>query len=195
MNNNLEKLILDGIVCPITADKNITLSDIIKMPLQVESRTSKLILSSMLVDWDWLFDTVGHIPMTVLIDGTSSFPIHVSKTSWLKGIAHQKNSNCHIIAPVSAPYSKMHTKLAIVMNSSFVRIMITSANLVQGDWEERSNVAYIQDFPSITQKAKPPSDFGSNLGQLLQSMGLPSGLNFTLINSYDYSKSLVRVNV
>lgn len=174
-----------GTVLPILANKNITLRDI----LSVGTTKHTLILSAMLVDWDWLFESVGSIPMTVFVDGACGLPISLPKNKWLMGLRHPKNPECRIFAPPGAPYSKMHAKLAIVLMESFIRIMITSANLVQGDWEERSNIAYIQDFPASDSPCG--GDFGISLCQILKSMGLSAELLDRIQNNYNYGKALV----
>ncbi|KAM0684444.1 hypothetical protein MDAP_000213 [Mitosporidium daphniae] len=173
-----------GTVLPILANKNITLRDI----LSVGTTKHTLILSAMLVDWDWLFESVGSIPMTVFVDGACGLPISLPKNKWLMGLRHPKNPECRIFAPPAAPYSKMHAKLAIVLMESFIRIMITSANLVQGDWEERSNIAYIQDFPASDSPCG--GDFGISLCQILKSMGLSAELLDRIQNNYNYGKAL-----
>ena len=178
-----------GVVLPITAHGEGTrLGEI----LNVGNAAHTLILSAMLVEWDWLFASIGSIPMLVFVDGASGLPASVPKSQWKKGIRHPQNPACQIFAPPAAPYSKMHAKLAMVITESFMRLMITSANLVQGDWEERPNVSYVQDFPD-SEDPSDGGDFCLSLCHILRSLGLVEGLLHQIRTKYNYEKALVRM--
>src|SRR5207245_47493 len=60
------------------------------------------------------------------------------------------NTNIVLVHP---PMSSMghgcfHAKLMILIYDGWIRVVISSANLISHDWEISENVVFIQDFPS-----------------------------------------------
>ncbi|KAI8613269.1 hypothetical protein BC830DRAFT_488576 [Chytriomyces sp. MP71] len=55
--------------------------------------------------------------------------------------------NIHLVFPkVGATYSTMHVKLYVLYYDSCVRVVISSANLVDYDWNALENIVFCQDF-------------------------------------------------
>ncbi|KAJ3021141.1 hypothetical protein HKX48_009165 [Thoreauomyces humboldtii] len=68
----------------------------------------------------------------------------------------------------------MHVKLMLLFYRGFLRVVVTSANLVRYDWHQLENVLWVQDFPCDLDRvdAPPASRFGREVDGLLKDMGL-----------------------
>ncbi|KAJ3205448.1 hypothetical protein HDU82_005192 [Entophlyctis luteolus] len=74
-----------------------------------------------------------------------------------------KRDNYTLVFPrlLSKAYSTMHIKLCILFYDSYLRVVISSANLVKYDWDTLENVVWMQDFPRITSKRSLASNDGT----------------------------------
>lgn len=125
-----------------------------------------VVLSNYMLDFDWLLkpteagrvlrpSTVGS--MIVLSGLSDNRPIAASLRNhgWptvthggLNLPAERSTGQVCIISPrLPVPYGTHHTKAAICVGSTFVRVAIFTANFVHGDWRRKNQGVYIQDFP------------------------------------------------
>ncbi|GAA5918771.1 hypothetical protein JCM6882_006806 [Rhodosporidiobolus microsporus] len=96
----------------------------------------------------------------------------------------------------------MHTKLMIYYHSTFVRIVIPTANAVPYDWDTMDNAFFVQDFPlrhpppdaaSEADERSPftnptHTDFSKRFFQVAYNLGVPK--KFLLVSRlYDFSAS------
>ncbi|KAI9220949.1 tyrosyl-DNA phosphodiesterase-domain-containing protein [Blastocladiella britannica] len=103
------------------------------------------ILSSFVWQEEWLFP---HFPPGIRMCFISNPKSPVQLLPEMVG--HVSN-----VCPVmpQQQFGCMHVKLAILVYRTFVRVVISSANLILQDWEMLVNVAHVHDFP----KADPTS--------------------------------------
>jgi len=76
-------------------------------------------------------------------ESTASMKLHLCKSSQTWGLHH--------------------SKLIILYYEEGVRIVISSANFIQGCLENKTNALWIQDFPRKTSRSKPQSEFEESL--------------------------------
>ncbi|OQR99715.1 tyrosyl-DNA phosphodiesterase [Thraustotheca clavata] len=59
-----------------------------------------------------------------------------------------KRTNITVIAPpLPIPYGTHHTKMTVLFYSQFVRVAIFTANFLAGDWNDKTQGIWYQDFP------------------------------------------------
>jgi hypothetical protein len=84
-----------------------------------------------------------------------------------------------------------HAKFMILWFQDFVRIVISSANLVHYDWEDLENNIFVQDFP-LKKKSSDVSttepDFKVYFCSFLADMGIPASV-IQALGAYDFSKA------
>ena len=91
-----------------------------------------------------------------------------------------------------------HAKLMILIYGGWMRVVISSANLISHDWEISENVVFIQDFPKYNNCYSFKKDdnnnnlhlFAKELKDYLLAMGLKSHI-IDKLPQYDFSKAKV----
>ena len=76
--------------------------------------------------------------------------------------------------------------------TSFVRVVISSANLMAYDYEQVQNIVYVQDFPNrlVTPSCSPKGDhFRFELIRHLKAMKVPTSIYENLLDKVDFSKA------
>ncbi|KAJ3119458.1 hypothetical protein HK100_000306 [Physocladia obscura] len=92
--------------------------------------------SSFQSDFEWI---ANHLPPHIKI----CFALHNPKRT-----PPRRQNNITLVYPkLTAGYSIMHVKLCVLYYDAYVRVVISSANLVDYDWESLENVVWFQDFP------------------------------------------------
>lgn len=124
-----------------------------------------------------------------------------------------KNWTLHA-PPLPIQFGTHHSKFFILGNKDYVRIAIHTANLIQVDWENKTQGLWKQDFPRKTRARDPEnnpsekfdrcsSEFEDDLVLYLQALKwptkeklLPQGQRRTLnpyyLRQYDFSSASVR---
>ncbi|KAF8940875.1 hypothetical protein BGZ47_007578 [Haplosporangium gracile] len=78
------------------------------------------------------------------------------------------------VHPPLGEFGSFHAKLMVLFYPTFVRIVISSANLVSHDWEQLVNTVYVQDFEMLSSDSPEQlGEFGSTLLAFLTAMELP----------------------
>ncbi|KAJ3329638.1 hypothetical protein HDU76_007505 [Blyttiomyces sp. JEL0837] len=83
----------------------------------------------------------------------------------------------------------MNINLVILWFPTFIRVVVSSAELVEADWKLHEHMVFLQDFPMLatTTNIECPSDsFGRDLVELLTMLDCPSQVKRAVYN-YDYS--------
>jgi hypothetical protein len=85
----------------------------------------------------------------------------------------------------------MHIKLCLLEFETFLRVVISSANLTEYDWESIGQCIWYQDFPLCLDKSKAgtATTFGRDLNDVL------THLNFypNMLQHYDFSAAQVQL--
>ncbi|ORY33294.1 phospholipase D/nuclease, partial [Rhizoclosmatium globosum] len=161
----------------------------------------KAFLSAFQFDLNWIASTLPpNIPVCLAFHSPSSTPPRIQK-------------NICIVFPKlnSTTYATMHIKLCVLYFDGFVRVVVSSANLVQYDWEELENIVWYQDFPRkedgkrldgiASETPNNPSDedelslgdaFKSDLKQLLLDMESQSWV-YNDLDAFDFSSCRARL--
>jgi tyrosyl-DNA phosphodiesterase-1 len=174
------------------------------------------IASNYLVDFDYLMNTVPELlscPYTVVFYGSAQ---GTSPEPW-KLACTQPDGTCtaHFVRldpteparskanplPIKIPYAVHHTKMFLIGYDTGIRVIIHTANLLQGDVHYKTQAAYIQDFPFKPDKAMEPScQFENDLVSYMGTYGYRDGYRwdgetFTsltrALRRYDFSSARV----
>jgi hypothetical protein len=87
-----------------------------------------------------------------------------------------------------------HAKLMILIYDEWIRVVISSANLISHDWEISENIVFVQDFPRYNENNTTNNDlhlFAKELKDYLLAMGLKSHI-IDKLPQYDFSKAKVK---
>ncbi|RIA95049.1 tyrosyl-DNA phosphodiesterase-domain-containing protein [Glomus cerebriforme] len=110
-----------------------------------------------------------------------------------QGIFCIPNTNILLVHP---PMSSMghgcfHAKLMILIYNEWIRVVISSANLIPHDWEISENIVFVQDFPRYKDDDTTDHNlhsFAKELKDYLLAMGLKSHI-IDKFSQYDFSKA------
>lgn len=105
----------------------------------------------------------------------------------LRQAHHQQyGKNCHAFYAWSSGSS--HSKILMLVYPTFLRIVITSCNMMDVDTEQNDNHWYIHDLPKLASpRTAAPSSFESGLLSHLESLGTPQEFLDSIRGLYDYS--------
>lgn len=129
----------------------------------------KAILSSFVWDDEWLSN---HLPDTVelcLIRPTP-FP------------------RARVFFPDIQGYGCMHVKLFLLEYSSHIRLVITSANLIEQDWCCTENIVFVQDFIITSKINRYPSFLFESIITILDDLKVEEECYSFLLQTIDSSK-------
>jgi tyrosyl-DNA phosphodiesterase 1 len=81
-----------------------------------------------------------------------------------------------------------HSKILLLVYSSFLRLVVTSCNMMDIDTVLGDNHWYIHDLPKLSSRAKSePSSFEAGLLAHLQALSTPNAFLDSIRGMYDYS--------
>jgi tyrosyl-DNA phosphodiesterase-1 len=87
-----------------------------------------------------------------------------------------------------------HTKMLVLVYPDFLRLVITSCNMMNFDTVLGDNHWYIHDMPKLSSRAKSElSSFEADLLAHLQALGTPDIFLDSIRGMYDYSKVKVHL--
>ncbi|KAJ3180017.1 hypothetical protein HDU87_002240 [Geranomyces variabilis] len=132
-----------------------------------QSALQRAVLSSFQLDYDWIGAKFPNdIKLAILCPRFSDLPPDKKQLA---------DGNTLYIFPPMGLQGCMHAKFLLLFYPSFLRVVITSANLTDYDWERLENVLWVQDF--ILHKDPPqPSRFGEDLVNVLTQMTVPDSI-------------------
>lgn len=82
----------------------------------------------------------------------------------------QEFKHCRIIIPPNnLGFGCYHPKLMLLKFNDVLRVVVSSANLLEIDWLELGQVIWFQDFPKNINNESETNDFGSMLRSFLDS--------------------------
>ncbi|GBC17287.2 phospholipase D/nuclease [Rhizophagus irregularis DAOM 181602=DAOM 197198] len=161
-------------------DNYVKIDDLIQKPF-----LKLAFLSTMIVDFPWLFTKLPNNRQIILAKDWDAN----SESQGLSGIP---NTNYLIVhAPkAESGFGCFHAKLMLLIFDKWMRVVISSGNLIPQDWELCENVVFVQDFPS-RDKSKEYNglpEFAQTINDMLVKMGLKTHI-ITRLPEYDYSKA------
>ncbi|KAF9545066.1 hypothetical protein EC957_011307 [Mortierella hygrophila] len=127
---------------------------------------TKAILTTMDLEEDWLN---AYIPHSIPQCRVKTWK---ARDDQVKG--YQTIEKALYVHPPLGAFGSFHAKLMVLFYPTFVRIVISSANLVRHDWEQLVNTLYVQDFQMLSSDSPEQlGEFGSTLLAFLTAMELP----------------------
>ena len=100
-----------------------------------------ILLSSYCTDYEWLLDQFNGISPNTEINLIEHYDKSTGHAGIQKVTAKSRAINLiHSIFPKFPNYGVMHCKLIILASNEFMRIVVSSANLMDYDYEEVQNV-------------------------------------------------------
>ncbi|KAJ3157650.1 hypothetical protein HDU89_000026 [Geranomyces variabilis] len=132
-----------------------------------QNALQRAVLSSFQLNYDWIGSKFpSDIKLAVLCPRFSDLPS--DKKQLVDG------NTLYIFPPIGSR-GCMHAKFMLLFYPGFLRVVITSANLTEYDWERLENVLWVQDFPTY---ADPPKScrFGEDLINILREMTVPESI-------------------
>ncbi|KAK9151884.1 hypothetical protein Syun_010193 [Stephania yunnanensis] len=174
---------------------SVTISDVIQGDILFA------VLSNYMVDVDWLISAcplLGRIPHVLLIHGESDNTLsHLQKSKFANWILHKP--------PLPISYGTHHSKAMFLVYARGLRVIIHTANLINVDWNNKSQGLWMQDFPWKDQKdLSRGCGFENDLIDYLSalkwpefSINLPTIGDFKInpffFKKFDYSSAAVRI--
>lgn len=104
--------------------------------------------------------------------------------------------NFTVISPkIPGPYGSFHAKIFLLLFPGRLRVVITSANLIQCDWSQIGQIIWFQDFFQSAQITQ--SEFKSTLNDFLNNI-LPASYNIKEelkidLDLFDFSTAKVKL--
>ncbi|KAH8160158.1 hypothetical protein CIB48_g8086 [Xylaria polymorpha] len=81
-----------------------------------------------------------------------------------------------------------HSKILLLVYPTFLRIVITSCNMMDGDTELGDNHWYIHDVPKLSSPStQSPAGFEADILSHIEALGTPKAFLDSIAGQYDYS--------
>ncbi|CAO2842603.1 unnamed protein product [Amaranthus hypochondriacus] len=167
----------------------------------IEGDVLVAVLSNYMVDVDWLLSAcplLRKVPHVLVVHGESDGTVEYMKrnkpSNW---ILHKP--------PLPISYGTHHSKAMLLVYSRGVRVIVHTANLINVDWNNKSQGLWMQDFPwkdqNGTNKGCP---FESDLIDYLQALKFPEfsvnfpalgrlKIDYSFFKKFDYGNAAVRL--
>ncbi|TPX59436.1 hypothetical protein PhCBS80983_g02443 [Powellomyces hirtus] len=98
-----------------------------------------------------------------------------------------------VLSGFQVDHNWLMSKLPTSTKICFLRFVVTSANLVDYDWEQQENVIWVQDFPIPEEDSHPPpSDFSKDLEEILSAMEVPANVRLAVMKA-DFSSAKAKL--
>ena len=152
-------------------------------------------LSNYLVDLAWLLSAVpsiASIPELLLIHGERYSDAHLRDAIEQHGL-HQMVLHR---APLPIPYGTHHSKACLIKFATGMRVVIHTANLIYVDCGNKTQGAWIQDFPKKRVHSKSTSPFERDLLEYFAAVQLPAAQKtklFQYIQEHDFSNARAKL--
>ncbi|KAJ2666675.1 hypothetical protein IW148_000662 [Coemansia sp. RSA 1199] len=86
----------------------------------------------------------------------------------------------------------MHTKLMLLVYTNHVRFVVSTGNLVEGEWTVVQNSVFIQDFPLDYTRVFAANEFSTSLALSLHDLSVPYSV-VARLNHVDFSRARVHI--
>jgi len=100
------------------------------------------------------------------------------------------NERLTIVHPPLLAYSSMHAKLCLILFKTFIRVVVTSANLTEEDWTLMGQCSWYQDFPKVGKENKSQvAPFERDLMDFVSKLKLSA----SFLRDYDFLSAKVHL--
>ncbi|KAJ2897155.1 hypothetical protein IWW38_001811 [Coemansia aciculifera] len=145
-------------------DQAMTLSDILQ-----PTALRKALLSTFVLDLEWL---LTHFERSTKLVVVKSYDPKLEQC----GVYQSEDRRVTLVNPEFSPkqaYPIMHSKIMLLFYDTYVRFVVSSANLYQDDWTLIQNIVFIQDLPYTPSVVSADTCFGSTLEGALRDISVP----------------------
>ncbi|PRP85407.1 hypothetical protein PROFUN_06953 [Planoprotostelium fungivorum] len=149
--------------------------------MDVENDLESILCSSFSTDYKWFLTRIpSHVAVTVI----SHWNVNKDQEG-----THVINGRLTVVHPPLLQYGNVHAKMMMLLYKKKMRLIISSANLTEGEWEGLTQCVWYQDFPKYAGKNVDISeteislDFRQQLYSFLRSVKL----NPNFLNAYDFT--------
>ncbi|KAI9499942.1 tyrosyl-DNA phosphodiesterase-domain-containing protein [Coemansia spiralis] len=158
--------------------RSFTFSDVVQ-----KATLRKALLTTFVLDMDWLLPHFGESTKLVIVK---------SPNGEQPGV--YQSSRVTIVSPIfgTLNYPVMHSKVMLFFHDTYVRLAVSSANLIPVDWTVLANNLYVHDFPYNPNGKFHEVEFGKMLAQSLCDMDVPKQVVDEL-KSVDFSTARVHI--
>ncbi|PVU95929.1 hypothetical protein BB561_001491 [Smittium simulii] len=132
-------------------------------------KPTKALLTTYMMDYEWVREKIGNEAIIVIGCHPPDIKEHTPG-------AFNLNAETVFVSPQLLPdsrYTSYHPKLMLLWFDGFVRMVISSANLIPGDWESIQNSAFVQDFPLLSKPNENDTVVKSQLIDFLNHSQFP----------------------
>lgn len=91
--------------------------------------------------------------------------------------------------PLPFAWGTHHTKMAVLLSHRGVRVIITTANYISGDWDRKAQGLWLQDFPLKSGRCPTSSDFEFALIDYVNALKGPAESIAEALQVYDFSQA------
>lgn len=158
----------------------------------ITSGLQSCFLSAYVADMDFLFEKLSVVPRVVLsLDKSQGIAGNFPKWKSLQVVLPE--------FPRFPSYGVMHSKIMLLFYDQWLRLVISSANLMDYDYELVQNIVFVQDFPKSRTgplpatsyaQASPVGPFRKELDHILRLLKLPTDF---YIDNYNFSTVEVKL--
>ncbi|KAI1296097.1 hypothetical protein EDD11_007535 [Mortierella claussenii] len=92
-------------------------------------------------------------------------------------------------------FGTFHPKLMLLFYPTFCRVVVSSANLVEHDWQQLVNTVFVQDFlllPAVVNSPEDMGEFGAALHNYLKVMTVPDKI-LSVLMAVDFSRAKIHL--
>ncbi|KAJ2771238.1 hypothetical protein IWQ56_001867 [Coemansia nantahalensis] len=141
------------------------------------------LLTTFMADSDWL---LVHIPRTVELTVVADRRASLDKAA--------ASGRLRLVRPEMATpgVQLMHTKLMVLFYAAHMRLVVTTANLLEDEWTMVHNAAFVQDFPLDPSAVFAANEFSRSLAFALHDLHVPHDI-IARLNNVDFSAAAARI--
>lgn len=164
------------------------------------------------IDMPWMWNRAPALQtfrQLVIVHGSSV----EEEQQWQQFLENEgiSDSRVRLVRPSLPSYGTMHSKMFLLFYETGCRICIHTANMVEGDWDFKTQAAYLRDFPThrqapgdlesgpkltSAQSSRHVScDFREDLGEYMSRClkGQERQVVLTALDKYDFSSAGVAI--
>lgn len=131
------------------------------------------LVSNFMIDMAWLASACPHLFFAdhlIIVHGQKDNAPFLQS---LERLGMDAEQYC-VVSPDVPPYGTYHSKAFFLLYPTGMRVIIHTANLLYSDVNNKSQTAFVQDFPFKDAESPASSDFEKQIEQYARSLGLPA---------------------
>ncbi|KAJ2809539.1 hypothetical protein H4R20_000041 [Coemansia guatemalensis] len=153
---------------------------------------TEALLTTYALDMDWLLAHFRPDTQLTLIADQQQLSRKMENTPEQKQL--RKEQGIRMITPefIIPEVQIMHTKLMLLFYPEHMRLLVSSANLVEDEWSIVQNSVFVQDFPLDNRQIFAANEFSKDLAYSLHDLSAPFAI-IARFNNVDFSRAKVSI--